>query len=100
MVLPAGCRDLVGCVEILSLDVPGACVSGLEHAELAQIHRARRTHRFHGERLYQEHCVKGAARPARRFHSAPRAISWRASPAFRPAACGTAPARVGTRTEE
>ena len=60
MVLPAGGGGLVGRMEILSLDVSGACVSGLEHAELAQIHRARRTHRFHGEQLYPEHCVRGA----------------------------------------
>src|SRR5258708_2773881 len=87
-------------MEILCLDVPGACVSRGEHAELAQIHRARRTHWLHGEQLYPEHYFRGAARPARSFHSSPLALSWRASPALRRPARRTTPARFGTGAEE
>ncbi len=71
LVLPAGSGGLVGSLEIFSLDVSGACVSGLEHAELAQIHRACRSHRFHRQQLDPKHCVRGSARPSGCFHSAP-----------------------------
>ena len=71
VVLPSGGGSLVGRLEIFSLDVPGACLSGLQHAELAQIHRACWAHRLHGEQLDPEHCVRGAAWPARSFHSPP-----------------------------
>ena len=54
--LSAGCGGLVGCMEVFSLDVPGACISGFEHAELAQVHRARGAHWLHGEQFYEKHC--------------------------------------------
>ncbi len=58
-------------MEVRFMDVPGACPAGRKHAELAQIHRTRRTYRVNGEWFYPKHRVEGTARPARGFHVAP-----------------------------
>jgi hypothetical protein len=55
MVLYLGSGNLVGRMEILCVDVPGAGISRSQHAELAQIHRARWTDWLDGEQLDPEH---------------------------------------------
>ncbi len=61
---------LVGFMEIFPVAVPGSRHSGCQHAESAQIHRARGTAGLDGKQFHQKHCRQRLAWPARFVHPA------------------------------